>query len=84
MFGRFNPETKGFEFAPVNFVTPEGGTICNFHLDEEKMRFYGFKPVAVDPQPTTGKDQVAVPRFTDQGDSIRESWEVIEIEEGME
>lgn len=28
--------------APVNFVTPDGRTICNFNLSPELMTCYGF------------------------------------------
>ena len=81
MFGRINQETQAFEWAPVNFVTPDGETIMNFCFDEELERQYGFKQVETEPEPEVGPNQIAVPRYTDDGDVIRESWEIIDLEE---
>ena len=40
---KFISETS-VEDAPMNYITPEGSTICNFNSSEELMLEYGFKP----------------------------------------
>lgn len=80
MFGRINSETRAFEWAPVNFITPDGVTICNFHKNEFLLREYGFKTVVQEPEPGYDPDEIAVPHYTDEGDIIRVTWEVIREE----
>ena len=80
MFGRINSETGAFEFAPVNFVCPDGSTICNFIFNEDLMRSYGFKPVQSEPEPEVEPNKIAVPRHKDTGEAIRLTWEILENE----
>lgn len=80
MYGRINPENQAFEYAPVNFVTPDGATIMNFVFNENELKKYGFKPVKIEEEPEVSENQIAVPRYTDAGDVIRQSWEVINKE----
>ena len=80
-FGRINPDNGAFEIAPVNFEAPDGTTIMNFYLDENMMTEYGFKPVLTPPEPETGSEEFAVPRYTDEGDQIRVHWEIISTAE---
>lgn len=78
MFGRINQETGAFEDAPVNFVCPDGTTICNFVFNEDLMKTYGFKPVQSDPEPETEANETAVPRYKDTGEVIQLTWEILE------
>ena len=80
-YGRINPETGAFEIAPVNFTAPDGTTIMNFYLDENLIVQYGFKPVITPPEPETGSEEIAVPRYNDMGDQIVVHWEIISTAE---
>ena len=80
MFGRINPDNRAFEWAPVNFMTPDGKTIMNFDLDEDQMRSYGFKQVAMETEPEVGTNQFAVPRYVDKGEYVLQTWEIIDEE----
>lgn len=72
-----------FQFAPINYITPNGRTICNFYRKEKYLREYGYKPVISEPfteyDPET---QMIEPRYSDNGETITESWVVVEIQEG--
>lgn len=40
-------DTTVVEDAPVNYITEEGATICNFNLSPEIMLEYGYKPLEI-------------------------------------
>lgn len=49
MYGKI--ENGEFQFAPINFITPAGRTIINFHKKPEKLAEYGYLPVETSPAP---------------------------------
>ncbi len=49
MYGKI--ENGEFQFAPINFITPAGRTIINFHKKPAKLAEYGFLPVTESPIP---------------------------------
>lgn len=67
-------EQGGLEYAPVNFITPEGSTICNFNLDVDIMRRYGYKLLERG-QREEGKDYIVT--YEEQEDKIKEILEEI-------
>ena len=80
MYGRFINGV--FEAAPVNFMTEDGITICNFDRDTDKLSRYGFKEVQSQPMPDLAYNQTAEPVYTeDEQGNIIESWNIITFED---
>ena len=79
MYGRFN--NNEFEQAPVNFIAPDGTTICNFDRNTEMLAQYGFKEVQSEPMPDLAPNQMAEPVYSlgDNGEII-ESWNITETD----
>ncbi len=82
-FGKFVDGV--FEWAPINYVTPEGRTICNFYRKEKYLRQYGYLPVETTPCPNYDYElQEAVEIYRQEGDKIIQEWEIRQIGEGGE
>ena len=76
MYGKI---TEGvFEQAPKNYQD-ENTTICNFDLDEDLMREYGFKPVIECEKPVT--DRYWEITYTENEEEIQENVTYTETEE---
>ena len=43
-YAKFNSSTS-ITYAPQNYTTPDGSTICNFNTDPDVMLTYDFKPI---------------------------------------
>jgi len=84
MLNRWGKFVEGaFEWAPVNFVTPEGRTICNFYRKEKYLRQYGYLPVETTPCPNYDYElQEAVEIYRQEGDKIIQEWEIRPLEGG--
>lgn len=81
---RYGKITEGaFEWAPINYVTPEGKTICNFYRKEKYLRQYGYLPVETTPCPNYDYElQEAVEIYRQEGDKIIQEWEIRPLEGG--
>ena len=76
MYGKI---TEGvFEQAPKNYQD-ENITICNFDLDEDLMKEYGFKPVIECEKPVT--DRYWEIAYTENEEEIQENVTYTETEE---
>lgn len=83
MWGKI--ENGEFSYAPINYITPQGKTICNFYRKEKYLLQYGFKPVNSEPVPEYDPEtQTVEPVYTDEGETITENWVVVDIQEGGE
>lgn len=54
--------------APVNYVTPDGRTICNFNLSVERMNQYGFTMTEEEAKEWRKEHPVPVPPGPDMTD----------------
>lgn len=82
MYGKI--ENGEFQFAPINFITPAGRTIINFHKSPAKLAEYGFLPVTESPIPEYDPETEYPVDHYEQGDgAIIQSW-TIEPTEGGE
>ena len=73
IYGKF--ENGEFQAAPINFKTPAGRTICNFHRKPEKLAEYGFLPVIESPIPEYDPETEYPVDHYEQGDgAIIQSW----------
>ena len=83
---RWGKITDGvFEWAPINYITQEGKTICNFYRKEKYLRQYGFLPVQTAPVPDYDPEtEEAVEIYMREGDKIIQEWEIRPIGEGGE
>ena len=72
-------ENGEFQAAPINFKTPAGRTICNFHSKPEKLAEYGFLPVETTPAPPCDPEtQHAEPVYEPGDGVILQSWVIRE------
>ncbi|MCR5360346.1 MAG: hypothetical protein K6E55_10730 [Thermoguttaceae bacterium] len=80
-YGKF--EDGVFNFAPINYITPTGRTICNFNRKVRYLTEYGFLPVQSNPFPEYDYEtQEVVPTYTQGEGVIIESWTVVDMEGG--
>ena len=74
-----------FWWAPINYVTPEGKTICNFYRKEKYLRQYGYLPVRTSAPPEYDPEtEEAVERYTEGDGEIIQTWTVRPVGEGGE
>ena len=81
---RWGKITDGvIEWAPINYITPEGKTICNFFRKEKYLRQYGFLPVQTAPVPDYDPEtEQAVDHYAEGDGVIIQSWTIEPMEGG--
>ena len=79
---RYGKITDGvFEWAPINYITPAGKTICNFNRKIKYLEEYGFHPVQTSPVPDYDPDTEEAVDSYSQGDGvIIQTWTIQPIE----